>query len=63
MTERGAPATILVVDDQEDLRRLLVLALRRHDERANEQGVPARPSDSHGVRVAGSGWRSLLGSS
>lgn len=31
MTERGPAGTVLVVDDQEDLRRLLVLALERHD--------------------------------
>ena len=31
MMERGPGGTVLVVDDQEDLRRLLVLALERHD--------------------------------
>ncbi len=30
MTDAGASGTVLVVDDQEDLRRLLVLALRRN---------------------------------
>jgi EAL domain-containing protein (putative c-di-GMP-specific phosphodiesterase class I)/DNA-binding response OmpR family regulator len=31
MTAPGPSGTVLVVDDQDDLRRLLVLALRRHD--------------------------------
>lgn len=31
MMKRDPAATVLVVDDQEDLRRLLVLALQRHD--------------------------------
>lgn len=31
MAEPGPSGTVLVVDDQDDLRRLLVLALRRSD--------------------------------
>jgi EAL domain-containing protein (putative c-di-GMP-specific phosphodiesterase class I)/DNA-binding response OmpR family regulator len=31
MIDRAVAGTVLVVDDQEDLRRLLVLALQRHD--------------------------------
>jgi EAL domain-containing protein (putative c-di-GMP-specific phosphodiesterase class I)/DNA-binding response OmpR family regulator len=38
MTIAGPSGTVLVVDDEQDLRRLLVLALRRHDFEVLEAG-------------------------
>jgi EAL domain-containing protein (putative c-di-GMP-specific phosphodiesterase class I)/DNA-binding response OmpR family regulator len=38
MTDRATAGTVLVVDDQNDLRRLLALALRRHDFEVLEAG-------------------------